>query len=62
MLAAFTNALALIGIAIWIFVEAIRRLADPVEILATPMLAVASVGLIVNVIAFSVLHGGPGII
>lgn len=58
VLAAFTNALALIGIAIWIFVEAIRRLADPVEILATPMLAVASVGLIVNVIAFSVLHGG----
>ncbi|MEE2971097.1 MAG: cation diffusion facilitator family transporter [Pseudomonadota bacterium] len=58
VLAAITNALALIGIAIWIFVEAIRRLADPVEILATPMLAVASAGLIVNVIAFSVLHGG----
>ena len=58
VLAAFTNALALIGIAIWIFVEAIRRLADPGEILATPMLAGASVGLIVNVIAFSVLHGG----
>lgn len=58
VLAAFTNALALIGIALWIFVEAIRRLTEPVEILATPMLAIAVAGLIVNVIAFSVLHGG----
>ena len=58
MLAAFTNALALIGIALWIFVEAIRRLADPVDILAVPMLAIAVLGLLVNVIAFSVLHGG----
>ncbi|NQU71772.1 MAG: cation transporter [Rhodospirillales bacterium] len=58
VLAAFTNALALIAIALWIFVEAIRRLADPVEILATPMLAIAIVGLLVNVIAFAVLHGG----
>ena len=58
VLAAFTNALALIGIALWIFVEAIRRISEPVEILAAPMLAIAVVGLIVNVIAFSVLHGG----
>jgi cobalt-zinc-cadmium efflux system protein len=58
VLAAFTNALALIGIAIWIFVEAIRRLADPIEILATPMLVIAVGGLAVNVIAFAVLHGG----
>lgn len=58
VLAAFTNSLALIGIALWIFVEAIRRLADPVDILAAPMLAIAAAGLAVNVIAFAVLHGG----
>lgn len=58
VLAAFTNALALIAIALWIFVEAIRRLVDPLEILATPMLVIAIVGLLVNVIAFAVLHGG----
>jgi cobalt-zinc-cadmium efflux system protein len=58
VLAAFSNGLALFAIAGWIVVEAARRLADPVPVLAGPMLAVAALGLAVNVAAFVLLHGG----
>ncbi len=58
VLAAFANALALIGIALWIVIEAARRFADPVDILPMPMLVIAVVGLLVNIVAFAILHGG----
>jgi cobalt-zinc-cadmium efflux system protein len=58
VLAAFSNGLALFAIAGWIVVEAARRLAEPVPVLAGPMLAVAALGLAVNVAAFVLLHGG----
>lgn len=58
VLIAFSNGLVLFFIAAWIIVEAVRRLNAPVEILAGPMLAVAIGGLIVNVVAFVMLHGG----
>lgn len=58
VLAAFANALALIAIAAWIVIEAARRLADPIEVLARPMLAIAVVGLVINLVAFAILHGG----
>ena len=57
VLAAFTNGIALVFIVVWIFVEAVDRLFDPTEVLAGPMLAVAALGLAVNVAAFAVLHG-----
>jgi len=57
ILAAFVNGLMLYGIAIWIVVEAISRFSDPVQVLGAPMLAVAAVGLLVNIAAFWVLHG-----
>ena len=41
----------------WICVEAVQRLYEPVEVLATPMLVVAVVGLLVNVAAAAVLFG-----
>jgi len=58
ILAAFVNGVALIFIVLWIAIEAVRRLFDPVEVLAGPMLAIAVTGLAVNVAAFAVLRGG----
>jgi cobalt-zinc-cadmium efflux system protein len=58
VLAAFANGLALLAIAIWIVVEAARRIAEPIEVLAIPMLVIATGGLVVNIVAFAILHGG----
>lgn len=58
VLAAFVNGLALILLAAWIVWEAIHRLADPQPILGGVLLGVAVAGLVVNIIAFFVLHGG----
>ena len=58
ILAAFLNGVVLIAIVVWIAIEAVQRLRAPVEILGGMMLAVASVGLVVNLICFAILHGG----
>ncbi len=58
VLAAFINGVTLIAIVGWILIEAVRRLAAPVEIAGGMMLAVAAAGLVVNVVAFVILHGG----
>lgn len=58
VLAAFINGLTLLLIVIWIVVEAVRRLVEPVEVLGVPMLAVASAGLVVNIVAYAILHRG----
>ena len=58
VLAAFVNGLTLVAIVGWIAVEAIRRLLEPVEVLGGLMLAVAMIGLVVNIAAFAILHGG----
>lgn len=58
VLAAFTNGLALLALSVWILVEGIQRLADPQPVIGGIMLWVAVGGLIVNMIAFAVLHGG----
>lgn len=57
-LVAFTNALAIFLIAIWICYEAWERIEDPQPVLGGEMLIVALVGLAVNIIAFLVLNGG----
>ena len=58
MLAAFVNGLSLLLIVGWILVEAGRRLLDPPEVAGATMLAVATAGLLVNIAAFAILHGG----
>ncbi|MFV0309827.1 MAG: cation diffusion facilitator family transporter [Desertimonas sp.] len=58
ILAAFVNALLLFGVAVWVLVEAARRLFDEPEVLATPMLVVAVIGLVINMIAFVLLREG----
>lgn len=58
VLASFVNAISLIAIVAWIAVEAVQRLFDPVEVLPGPMLVVAILGLLANLLAFAILHGG----
>jgi cobalt-zinc-cadmium efflux system protein len=58
ILAAFVNGLTLVGIVVWILFEAINRFMAPREVMGDLMLVVAGAGLLVNVVAFLVLHGG----
>jgi cobalt-zinc-cadmium efflux system protein len=58
VLAAFVNGAALIVIAGWIVMEAIRRLLEPVEVLGGTMLVIAVLGLAVNIAGFAILQGG----
>ena len=58
VLAAFVNGLTLIALAAWICVEAVTRLLDPQPVMGSLLLIVACLGLIVNIIAFRILHGG----
>ena len=58
VLIAFVNGVALFVVALWIVVEAVRRLSEPNEILAGLMLGVAAAGLAVNVACFFILRGG----
>ena len=57
VIAAYTNGLSLFAVALWITVEAIGRLLHPGAVLAGPMLVVAVAGLVVNLLAFGLLHG-----
>jgi cobalt-zinc-cadmium efflux system protein len=58
ILAALANGILLVALAIWIFVEAGRRLSDPPEVLAGWVAAVAVLGLAVNLAAALILHRG----
>ncbi len=55
ILAALANGLALVAVAAWILWEAWRRLGEPGEVLAGPMLAVAAGGLAVNIASAAIL-------
>ena len=57
ILAALINGAALIGIAGWVVIEAIGCLGSPPEIDAGIFVIIASVGLVVNLIGLSLLHG-----
>lgn len=58
ILAALTNAVVLLLLTVYIVYEAYLRFLAPPEILSLPMLAVAVVGLIVNLISMRLLVGG----
>lgn len=57
ILAAFTNGISMLFIVGWILIEAVERLFNPTEVLATPMLVVAAFGLLVNIVAAAILFG-----
>ena len=56
ILAALVNGAALFGIAGWVVYEAIQRLGTPSPVRAGILLGVAAAGLLVNVVALSLLH------
>ncbi len=55
---AFVNGLSLFAIAALIVWEAIKRAGQPVEVMGAPMLVVATLGLIVNIIVFFIIISG----
>ena len=58
ILAAAFNALLLFAVAIYVLWEGIGRFFSPVEVQSTGMLAVAAVGLVVNIISMKLLSSG----
>ncbi|MBK5232970.1 MAG: cation transporter [Thermoleophilia bacterium] len=60
ILAALVNGVLLVGVSVWVIIEAIHRLSGPVEILGGGMLAIAVLGLLINLIAAWVLYRAGG--
>ena len=58
ILAAFVNSLLLFAVAVWVILEAIRRIGTEPEVLGAPMLVVALLGLVANLVAFALLRSG----
>jgi len=58
VLAAFVNAAALVVISVFIFWEAFQRFSEPPEVDSTPMMIVAIIGLIANLVSAWVLSRG----
>ncbi|QFS46809.1 cation diffusion facilitator family transporter [Nostoc sphaeroides] len=56
VLAALVNGLGLVAIATFIILEAIQRWQHPAAILGIPMLAIAVLGLIINLLNITLLH------
>jgi len=55
VIAAFVNSLALLGVVIWLVVEAIERIAHPVQVNGQAVFVIASAGLLVNLLVAWVL-------
>jgi cobalt-zinc-cadmium efflux system protein len=58
VLAAFSNGLLLLGVSAWISIEAVQRLLNPEPVEGLALAGVALIGLLANLAAFLLLHGG----
>jgi cobalt-zinc-cadmium efflux system protein len=58
IMAALVNAILLFGVAAYVVVEAVGRLADPPEVPGATVLVVAVVGLVANIVVFRLLRAG----
>jgi cobalt-zinc-cadmium efflux system protein len=58
ILAALANAVLLLAVAGYVVFEAVGRFGNPPEVMTGSMLAIALVGLVVNLVAWRVLSGG----
>jgi len=58
VIAGLINAITLFAIVVWIVYEAVQRFRQPEQILAGPMMAVAVMGLLVNILAYRILSRG----
>lgn len=59
-LASLANAVLLFAVAIYVLVEAVGRFQNPVDVPGVGLMAVAAVGLVVNVASFMLLRRGAG--
>ncbi|MBC3191541.1 cation transporter [Pseudonocardia sp. C8] len=58
VLVAALNALTLVAVVVWVAVEAVQRLFEPVGIPGLPLLVVGVLGLVGNLVSLAVLAGG----
>jgi cation diffusion facilitator family transporter len=58
ILAAVANGLLLLGVAGFVVVSALRRIGETPDVESGPMLLIASIGLVVNVVGLLLLHRG----
>lgn len=58
ILAALTNGLLLVGIAVWVLIQAARRWSTPEQVDSGLMLGVAVVGAVANTVGLLILRGG----
>lgn len=58
VLAALANALLLFGVAGYVLWQAVRRLGEPLAVPTTPMLIVAIIGLVLNLVSYRLLRPG----
>lgn len=57
VICAFLNGLVLAALCLWIIVEAVQRLLNPSEVMGGVMVAVATAGLLVNLLVLKLLSG-----
>jgi len=60
VIAAFVNSLALLAVVVWLVIEAVGRLLSPVQVRGESVFAIASVGLVVNLIVAWLLSRESG--
>ncbi len=60
VLASGLAVILMLGVAVYVFLEAMRRFGEPVEVQTTAMLVVGALGLVVNAAAILLLRGGAG--
>ena len=60
ILAALTNAVVLIGVSLYILLEAFQRFRNPPEVASRGMLVVAMIGMAVNIAGMLILRSGAG--
>ena len=58
VLVAALNALTLVAVVVWVAVEGVQRIFEPVEIPGLPLLVIGALGLLGNIAALVVLSGG----
>lgn len=56
VLGALANGVFMLFVIVYIFIESLRKFSNPGEVNAIPMLVVASMGLIINIVAFLILN------
>lgn len=58
VMAAVINGVLLFGVGFYVLYEAVQRSRNPPEVAGMPMLVVASIGLVINIISFKLLTAG----